>query len=303
MWLLGYDINIVWSVLIFFTVFMIFYSGIISLLEDYLPNAVLELFRYGKTLNGPVKSSLVSLIIVPKSYFTHFYIFSSIFIPSLLYLSLSSCVTHSPASPAVISSLDIICSSTRSVNTDTFSIILALFLLTLQVFRRLYECVFINQPSNSTMNITHYIVGFAHYFCTGSGYLCEAPGFVSDNPFIISSSTDFLSMILVFIFLWAWYHQLQAHKIFAELKIRSPDTHSMPEGSLFNYVSCPHYMCEIILYTCLMLILGTRHRTGVMVWAWVTINQVIAATMSHKWYHTKFEDYPQSRKAIIPFIW
>lgn len=303
MWLLGYDINIVWSVLIFFTVFMVFYSGIISLLEDYLPNAVLELFRYGKTLNGPVKSSLVSLIIVPKSYFTHFYIFSSIFIPSLLFLSLSSYVTNSPASPAVISSLDFICSSSRFVNTDTFSIILALFLLTLQVFRRLYECVFINQPSNSTMNITHYIVGFAHYFCTGSGYLCEAPGFVSDNPINATSSINFLAVILVFIFLCAWYHQLQAHKIFAELKIRSPDTHSMPEGSLFNYVSCPHYMCEIILYTCLMLILGTRHRTGVMVWAWVTINQVIAATMSHKWYRTKFEDYPQSRKAIIPFIW
>ena len=41
-------------------------------------------------------------------------------------------------------------------------------------------------------------------------------------------------------------------------------------------------MSEIIMYTCLMLILGTEHMTGVMVWAWVTINQVIAATMRHK---------------------
>ena len=41
-------------------------------------------------------------------------------------------------------------------------------------------------------------------------------------------------------------------------------------------------MSEIIMYTCLMLILGTEYMTGVMVWAWVTINQVIAATMRHK---------------------
>jgi len=305
MWLLGYDVNIVWSVLIFFTVFMILYSGIISLLEEHLPNAVLELFRYGKTLNGPVRSSLVSLIVVPKSYFTHFYIFSSVFIPMLFYLSLSSYTnTRTQVPPFVISSLDFVCSTTRSVGTDHSSLLLAMSLLTLQVFRRLYECVFINQPSNSTMNITHYIVGFAHYFCTGSGYLCEAPGFISGSSAVMSSfSVSSLSVTLSLIFTVAWYHQLEAHKIFANLKIKNSNTHSIPEGSLFKYVSCPHYMCEIIMYTCLMGILGTSHKTGVLVWAWVTINQVIAATMSHQWYLTKFEEYPTGRKAIIPFIW
>jgi len=305
MLLLNYDVNIVWSVLIFFTVFMILYSGVISMLEDHLPNAVLELFRYGKTLNGPVRSSLVSLIVVPKSYFTHFYIFSSVFIPLLLYLTIISYTTRTQASSFVISSLDFVCSASRSVGTDPSSILLAISLLTLQVFRRLYECVFINQPSNSTMNITHYIVGFAHYFCTGSGYLCEAPGFVpgSTSASLTPSSIPVLSVILSLIFIVAWYHQLEAHKIFANLKIKNSNTHSIPEGSLFQYVSCPHYMCEIIMYTCLMGILGTSHKTGVIVWAWVTINQVIAGTMSHQWYLTKFEDYPRGRKAIIPFIW
>lgn len=306
MWVLGYDLNLVWSILIFFTVFMIFYSGVISLLEDHLPTAVLELFRYGKTLNGPVKSSLVSIISVPKSYFTHFYIFSSVYIPTLLYLSFSHYTTNIPVSPTVISGLDFVCSSSRSVNTNPSSIILVLILMTLQVFRRLFECVFINQRSSSTMNITHYIVGFAHYFCAGSGYVCEAPGFVSgsgSSSTFTMSSIPISSWIFSLIFTVAWCYQLETHKIFAQLKISNPNNHSMPEGSLFNYVSCPHYMCEIIIYTCLMLILGPEHRTGVMVWAWVTINQVIAATMSHKWYLTKFEDYPKNRKAIIPFVW
>jgi len=306
MWVLGYDLNLVWSILIFFTVFMIFYSGIISLLEDHLPTAVLELFKYGKTLDGPVKSSLINLIVVPKTYFTHFYIFSSIYIPTLLYLSLSHYSTNIPVSPSVITGLDIVCSTSRSVNTNPSSLTLVLFLLTLQVFRRLYECVFINQPSSSTMNITHYIVGFAHYFCAGAGYLCEAPGFVlGSSPSTINfslSSIPVTSWVLSIIFLIAWFYQLEAHKMFAQMKISNPNKHSMPMGSLFTYVSSPHYLCEIIIYTSLMLILGTEHMTGVMIWAWVTINQIIAALMSHRWYITKFEDYPKERKAIIPFV-
>ena len=82
------DINIIWAILIFFTSFMIIYNSIISFGEPYLPLFVLELFRYGKTLDGPVKNPLVKLISVPKTYFTHFYIFSSVYVPALLLMAL-----------------------------------------------------------------------------------------------------------------------------------------------------------------------------------------------------------------------
>ena len=82
------DINVIWAILIFFTSFMIIYNSIISLGEPYLPLFVLELFRYGKTLDGPVKNPLVKLISVPKSFFTHFYIFSSVYVPLLLLMVL-----------------------------------------------------------------------------------------------------------------------------------------------------------------------------------------------------------------------
>ena len=45
------DINIVWSILIFFTSFMLIYNSIISFGEPHLPLCVLELFRYGKNNN------------------------------------------------------------------------------------------------------------------------------------------------------------------------------------------------------------------------------------------------------------
>ena len=46
MLILEYDLNLVWAILIFFTVLMIVYNGIIVFLEPQLPTCVLELFRY-----------------------------------------------------------------------------------------------------------------------------------------------------------------------------------------------------------------------------------------------------------------
>ena len=82
--ILEYDINVVWAILIFFTLFMIIYNGVINLGEPHLPTFIIELFRYGKTLDGPAKTSIIKLISVPKSWFTHFYIFSSIYVPVIL---------------------------------------------------------------------------------------------------------------------------------------------------------------------------------------------------------------------------
>ena len=307
MWLLGYDINIIWSILIFFTVFMVLYSGVISLLEPVLPTAILELFRYGKTLNGPVQSSLVALISVPKSYFTHFYIFSSIYVPALLCLAFWESSGRS-LPDQVTPALDFICTSNRTANTSRTATLIALIFLSLQCFRRLYECVAVNQASKSTMNITHYIVGFAHYFCTGTGILCEAPGFAPGRgtaPVGVPMwKTDQFAIfcILSCVFFMAWTEQLNAHRTFAQLKIANPTKHSIPTGGLFALVSCPHYTMEILIYTILLLVLGVNHSTMLLVWAWVLINQCIAGLMSHSWYKATFKEYPPERKAIIPYL-
>ena len=299
MWLLGHDLHLVWAVLAFFTVFMVLYSGAIALLEPVLPTAVLELFRYGKALDGPVQSRLVGMISVPKSYFTHFYVFSSIFLPALLGLAVAE-AAGAPPPALVTAALDELCTSSRASATSRTSALLALALLTLQSFRRLYECVAVNQPSKSTMNITHYIVGFAHYFCAGAGVVCEAPGFAPGAP--QPTPHPALLLVLVLVFLWAWRQQLAAHRTFAQLKLAAPTKHGLPTGGLFEMVSCPHYTMEMVLYTVVALVLGPRHTTGLVLLAWVVVNQAIAGLMSHRWYLATFRDYPKDRRAVIPYI-
>ena len=119
------------------------------------------------------------------------------------------------------------------------------------------------------MNITHYIVGYAHYFCAATGVLCEAPGFVRNNSIINiinfdPSNLGYDVLILTSVFFVAWYYEFESHKIFAQLKLRNPNVHSIPSGSLFTYVSCPHYLCEVIIYTCFMFLLGPAHLTGIL---------------------------------------
>jgi hypothetical protein len=35
---------------------------------------------------------------------------------------------------------------------------------------------------------------------------------------------------------------------------------------------------------------------------WTFANLVPRAINHHQWYHEKFEDYPENRKAVIPFL-
>ena len=48
MWVLGQDVNLVWAVLVFFTVWMLVYNLALGWASHRLPTALVELFYYGK---------------------------------------------------------------------------------------------------------------------------------------------------------------------------------------------------------------------------------------------------------------
>ena len=79
---LGFEINLVWAVLLFFSIYMVIFSFLINLLEPVTPKIISDAFGYGKTTNSNL-STLIKFIQVPKAYFTHFYIFATLFMGSL----------------------------------------------------------------------------------------------------------------------------------------------------------------------------------------------------------------------------
>lgn len=101
--------------------------------------------------------------------------------------------------------------------------------------------------------------------------------------------------------------QFQCHKILAKLrKDKSGHVvtlkHSIPRGSLFDTISCPHYFAEILIYLSMCIIFNGKSMTWLMVCCFVILNQIVVGLFNHQWYHDTFKDYPKNRKAIIPYL-
>ena len=84
------------------------------------------------------------------------------------------------------------------------------------------------------------------------------------------------------------------------LRKAHPGEYLIPQGWLFNYISCPHYFGEIIEWMGWAVM--TFSIPGAAFFAFTFANLFPRAIASHKWYKTNFPDYPKNRKAVIPFI-
>uniref|UniRef100_A0A0K2TH51 Polyprenal reductase n=2 Tax=Lepeophtheirus salmonis TaxID=72036 RepID=A0A0K2TH51_LEPSM len=331
MWIFGIDVNLIWALLGFYSIWMIFFGTFVLYFERSLPKILNDAFKYGKTLanNCDGHHFLIRWAQVPKSYFLHFYVFATTYIFIIIYICLH--IYLEPLSLRSVkgcpewikSALNFIGGSDRNVSTDVESVVVVILLFGLQSVRRLYECFYVNVDTGSKMNILHYIVGITHYFSAFTGLLLEAPGFVPTENIIhfdekVHAKIKWINVHLnlynfslrhligSIVFLAAWQIQFNAHKTFAHLKrkqlLSGDPVYSIPYGSSFNYVSCPHYSAEIVLYASVAGICGFRHTTMNVVALWVLINQTITGLMSHHWYLKSFNGYPTSRKAIIPYI-
>jgi hypothetical protein len=74
----------------------------------------------------------------------------------------------------------------------------------------------------------------------------------------------------------------------------------LPEGWLFNYISCPHYFGEIVEWGGWAIM--TWSLPGLAFFLFTFANLFPRGLASHKWYKRKFPDYPSGRKAVIPFV-
>jgi len=76
--------------------------------------------------------------------------------------------------------------------------------------------------------------------------------------------------------------------------------YKIPKGGLFNRVSCPNLLGEIIEWGGFALI--SWNLAALSFFIWTLANLLPRALSHHKWYKTHFSDYPKSRKAIVPYI-
>lgn len=74
----------------------------------------------------------------------------------------------------------------------------------------------------------------------------------------------------------------------------------IPRGWLFEYISCPHYFGELIEWAGWAVM--TWSLPGLAFFVFTFANLFPRAFRTHKWYRQRFPEYPERRKAIVPFI-
>ena len=129
------------------------------------------------------------------------------------------------------------------------------------------------------------------YFAQETGYGPQySPNWLLDPRFIIGT----------IIFIVGWIINRHSDIILRNLRKPGEVGYKIPFGGLYKFVSSPNYLGEILIWV----------GWGILVWNWAGFlfafwtmaNLVPRAKSHHNWYKETFEDYPEDRKAIFPYL-
>ena len=107
------------------------------------------------------------------------------------------------------------------------------------------------------------------------------------------------------LFLFGFTMNIRSDTILRQLRQRSPPKqHNIPYGEMFQYVSNPHYLGEIIEWIG-FCIASNYSLSSVAFVIYTMANLIPRAVTNHAWYLQHFPTiYPKlNRKAILPFLW
>jgi steroid 5-alpha reductase family enzyme len=112
------------------------------------------------------------------------------------------------------------------------------------------------------------------------------------DPRFISGMTILLSGFII---------NRQADAILMTLRRPGEDDYKIPYGSLYCWISCPNYFGEIVEWTGWAI--ATLSLPALAFALWTFANLAPRARAHHRWYHERFVEYPEERKALIPGVW
>jgi 3-oxo-5-alpha-steroid 4-dehydrogenase 1 len=92
-----------------------------------------------------------------------------------------------------------------------------------------------------------------------------------------------------------------ADRVLQQLRKPGESGYKIPHGGLYNWISCPNYLGEILEW--LGWAIATWSLPGLAFALWTIANLAPRARAHHKWYHQHFPNYPSDRKALIPKVW
>lgn len=105
----------------------------------------------------------------------------------------------------------------------------------------------------------------------------------------------------VLIFLAGFCGNIYSDEILRNLRKPGESGYKIPRGGLYKWVSSPNYLCETVEW--FGWALATWSTAGLAFAVYTAANLAPRAFVHHKWYREKFTDYPEKRRAFIPYVW
>jgi 3-oxo-5-alpha-steroid 4-dehydrogenase 1 len=89
--------------------------------------------------------------------------------------------------------------------------------------------------------------------------------------------------------------------ILYRIRSLSQEEYIIPYGGLFRWVSSPNYLGEILIW--IGWTIATWSPVAAAFSLWTIANLAPRARAHHKWYQQQFDNYPEQRHALIPWLW
>ena len=124
-----------------------------------------------------------------------------------------------------------------------------------------------------------------------NGYYLSKTNYLEINYYI-------LLLGLIIFFTGLTINIISDNKLISLRLSNKENKYIIPNGGLFNYISCPNFFGELVEWLGFAII--TLNLGSLSFFIWTFINLVPRAISHHKWYKDNFKDYPKNRKAIIP---
>jgi 3-oxo-5-alpha-steroid 4-dehydrogenase 1 len=144
------------------------------------------------------------------------------------------------------------------------------------------------------------IVGLGVLFNVGNAYLNArwlftlGPGYPSawllDIRFLCGAALFWVGLVI------NW----RSDRVLIDLRSPGETGYKIPYGGAYRFVSCPNYFGEMLEWGGWALACWCTG--GLVFFVWTVANLTPRALLTHRWYRDTFDDYPDERKAVVPFL-
>jgi very-long-chain enoyl-CoA reductase len=163
--------------------------------------------------------------------------------------------------------------------------------------RRSAEAAFVHRYGKPTFPLQDALIEYAYYWGFGVWIGLSRTS---------TSAPEWVTVLGVALFCAAELGNARAHWMLRSLRSTDPSARPIPRGFLFEWVSSPHYLFEILSWVGFYLV--TRTLAAACFTALGAIILAFWGTQRHRAYRERFDGqagrelYPSGRRALLPFV-